>query len=129
GLEEWTDRLLQRLVARQAHELRSEDLEKVRIPAPVPEGRTHRVRPGRWEKVARALCDHLATSGEYSYTLDLRRQNPSLDAAVDFLQNTKQGHCERYASALTLMLRSQGIPCRVVKGFRGAESRGDGTYD
>ena len=38
---------------------------------------------------------------------------------MDFLVNVKQGHCERFASALALMLRSQGIPSRVVVGFRG----------
>src|SRR5262249_5447691 len=44
------------------------------------------------------------------------------------LRNVKQGHCERYAGALALMLRSQGIPARVINGFRGCESQGDGQY-
>jgi protein-glutamine gamma-glutamyltransferase len=48
---------------------------------------------------------------------------------MDFLVNVKAGHCERFASALTLMLRSQGIPSRLVVGFRGAEERADdGSY-
>src|SRR5262249_8443281 len=35
---------------------------------------------------------------------------------------------ERFAGALTLMLRSCNIPARVVIGFRGAENQGDGVY-
>ena len=47
------------------------------------------------------------------------RVDPSLDPTVDFLTNVRRGTCERYASALTLMLRSVGIPARIVKGYRG----------
>ena len=84
--------------------------------------------PEEWERVGRALEKHLAQSGEYGYTLDLRRQDASLDPAMDFLVNVKAGHCERFASALALMLRSQGVPSRVVVGFRGAADQGNGVY-
>jgi hypothetical protein len=47
---------------------------------------------------------------------------------MDFLVNTKQGHCERFASALALMLRSQGVPSRIVVGFRGADNPINGVY-
>jgi len=81
-----------------------------------------RVPPARHAKVARALCSHLAHSGEYRYSLELRRHNPRIDPAVDFLMNVKEGHCERYAGALALLLRSLGIPCRVANGYLGANS-------
>ncbi|GEM_PF-4234355 len=77
-------------------------------------------------KVAQALCRHLALSGEYRYSLDLRRQDNALDPTVDFLINIKEGHCERYAGGLALMLRSLGVRCRVVKGYLGAEMDDDG---
>src|SRR5262249_5442063 len=86
------------------------------------------VVPESAEKVAVALTDFLTQSGEYSYSLDRRREDVSIDPTLDFLQNVKQGHCERFAGGLTLMLRSLGIHARIVTGFRGAESRGDGTY-
>lgn len=57
---------------------------------------------------------------DFSYTLDL----PVLprDNAIDmFIMETRRGHCELFASALALMLRSLGIPTRVVSGFRGGE--------
>jgi protein-glutamine gamma-glutamyltransferase len=78
--------------------------------------------PQRRTAVARALTDYLASSGEYHYSLELQRKDLSLDPAEDFLVNVKQGHCEYYATALALMLRSVSIPARIVNGYRGAES-------
>jgi hypothetical protein len=86
------------------------------------------VEPAKWEKVAHALTEHLRSSHEYAYTLQLRRRDITLDPNEDFLRNIKQGHCERFASALALLLRSCRIPTRVVMGFRGAESQEPGEY-
>jgi hypothetical protein len=48
----------------------------------------------------------------------------------DFLLLRKQGHCEYYASALALMLRSVGIPSRMVSGFKGGKfNRISGAYE
>jgi protein-glutamine gamma-glutamyltransferase len=38
-----------------------------------------------------------------------------------FLFETRQGHCEYFASSMVLLLRAQGIPARLVTGFYGAE--------
>ncbi len=84
--------------------------------------------PRHHGKVARAVCEHFARSGEFRYTLDLGRADPHLDPLVDFLVNTKAGHCERFAGALTLALRSLRIPARVVRGFHGHERDEDGAY-
>lgn len=65
------------------------------------------------------LQAYLERSGEFTYTLDATVVDPSVDPVVDFLFNRKQGHCEYFASALTLMLRSVGVPARVVRGFKG----------
>ncbi|HKB04200.1 MAG TPA: transglutaminaseTgpA domain-containing protein [Gemmataceae bacterium] len=81
------------------------------------------------EAIARALERHLAASGEFTYTLDLTRKDKSVDPVEDFLLNTKSGHCQRFATALVLMLRTQGVPCQMVLGYRGCEGRGDGWYD
>ena len=56
---------------------------------------------------------------EYFYTLQppLLGNNP-----VDsFLFNTQQGFCEHYASAFAVMMRSVGIPARIVLGYQGGE--------
>jgi hypothetical protein len=86
------------------------------------------ILPAHHEVVARALCRYLATSGQYAYTLNLQRYRRDLDPTLDFLFHLKQGHCERFAGALALMLRSLGIGARVVTGFRGADHLGDGHY-
>ena len=53
----------------------------------------------------------------FTYTLD----NPSGKAAnplEDFLERSRAGHCEYFASAMALMLRARGVPARVVNGYR-----------
>ncbi|HJW08961.1 MAG TPA: DUF3488 and transglutaminase-like domain-containing protein, partial [Holophagaceae bacterium] len=64
-----------------------------------------------------AVAQLVARLQGFSYTLD----NPSGTAAnplEDFLERTKAGHCEFFASSLALMLRARGIPSRVVSGYR-----------
>ena len=65
---------------------------------------------------ARRLVDYLQRN--YGYTLELP-ENGRADPIGHFLFERKQGHCEYFASSLALMLRSIGIPSRVVTGFQG----------
>jgi hypothetical protein len=44
-----------------------------------------------------------------------------LDPVEDFLVNRKAGHCEYFASALALLLRSVDIRSRMVIGFKGGD--------
>jgi transglutaminase-like putative cysteine protease len=39
----------------------------------------------------------------------------------DFLFTTREGHCERYATSLALLLRMRGVPTRVAVGYLPAE--------
>jgi transglutaminase-like putative cysteine protease len=78
-------------------------------------------RPEYHERIARAFAHHLATTPELQYTTTLRRDRTDLDPIEEFLFHTKAGHCERFATALVLMLRSQGIPAVLVLGFKGCE--------
>lgn len=68
-----------------------------------------------------ALERALGRSEAFSYSSFRRRVNPELDPNEDFLLNVRSGHCERFASALVLLLRAQGIPARLVIGFRGGD--------
>ncbi|HXM68319.1 MAG TPA: transglutaminaseTgpA domain-containing protein [Candidatus Acidoferrum sp.] len=56
----------------------------------------------------------------YGYTLQLQRA-PLNDPLSNFLFVRKQGHCEYFASSMAVMLRTLGIPSRVVNGFRSDE--------
>ena len=75
--------------------------------------------PDSWSRIARLLEKHLATSPSYTYDMTSIRSDLTLDPTVDFLTNVRRGSCERYASGLTLMLRSVGIPARIVRGYHG----------
>jgi len=56
----------------------------------------------------------------YGYTLDLRGA-PSDDPLANFLFVRRAGHCEYFASAMTVMLRTLNIPARYVTGFLPGE--------
>lgn len=71
--------------------------------------------------IARAIESHLRDSGLYTYSLKANINDPTIDPVEDFLFNRKQGHCEYFASAMALMLRSQDIPSRLVSGYKGGE--------
>ncbi len=60
---------------------------------------------------------------EYQYTLELSGE--VAEPLTDFLFVRKAGHCEHFATALTLMLRTQGIQARLATGFFGGERVGD----
>ena len=51
------------------------------------------------------------------YDLYAPLPDPGEDAVHDFLFDTQLGFCEQIASALTVMLRTQGIPTRLVTGY------------
>lgn len=65
----------------------------------------------------RAAMLESALRARYLYTLQLPATEPA-DPLADFLFNRKKGHCEYFASAMTVMLRTLGIPARLVNGFQ-----------
>ena len=67
---------------------------------------------------AATLENYLKT--HFGYTLELP-QTSVKDPIANFLFERKQGHCEYFASAMAVMLRTLGIPSRVVNGFRSDE--------
>jgi transglutaminase-like putative cysteine protease len=82
---------------------------------------------------ALALRNYLRDSGEFQYSLemddsDLTDEQRQLDPVEQFVVYHKQGHCEYFASALVLMLRSQGIPARMVIGYKGGDWNSIGQY-
>jgi len=70
-------------------------------------------RAGRIER-------HLTT--EFGYSLEMPK-SVSGDPLADFLFVRRKGHCEYFASAMAVMLRTLGIPARIANGFQS------GTYN
>ncbi|MDA7951529.1 MAG: transglutaminaseTgpA domain-containing protein [Pirellulaceae bacterium] len=66
----------------------------------------------------------------FIYTLDQTAipHDELTDPTEEFLKIHRSGHCEYFASSLALMLRSQGIPTRVVSGYRGGDYNTVGSY-
>lgn len=67
------------------------------------------------EGKARAMERRLRS--DFGYTLELLPAKVP-DPLVHFLFERRKGHCEYFASALAVMLRTEGIPSRVVTGFQ-----------
>ncbi|WP_162551193.1 DUF4129 domain-containing transglutaminase family protein [Paenibacillus tepidiphilus] len=64
---------------------------------------------------AAAVRDYLQQN--YMYTLDTRIPPAGADFADDFLFGTRQGYCVHFATAMTVLLRSSGIPARYIQGY------------
>ena len=54
---------------------------------------------------------------DYGYTLELPNRQQR-DPLASFLFTRRKGHCEYFASAMAVMLRSLGIPARLATGFQ-----------
>ena len=78
--------------------------------------------------VAQALEAHLRGGDNFSYSLQGADRDPTIDPLEDFVTNNPTGHCEYFASALVMMLRSQGIPARLIIGFKGGQWNELGGY-
>ena len=70
----------------------------------------------RYDK-ALAVESYLQTN--YGYTLEQKARGK--EPLSDFLFNVREGHCEYFATAMAIMLRTQGIATRIVNGFHGGE--------
>jgi transglutaminase-like putative cysteine protease len=55
------------------------------------------------------------------YDLTVPREPPGVDAVDHFLFETRRGFCEHIASAMAVLLRTQGIATRVVTGYGPGE--------
>ncbi len=64
---------------------------------------------------------------QYRYSLDVGR-SVSGQPLDDFLFRRKTGYCEHYATALVVLLRTVGVPARLVTGFLPSEWNEYGNY-
>lgn len=84
--------------------------------------------PDNFYERAKRLEAYLRDSGRFSYTLDGAARPPGVDPLEDFMTNGPTGHCEFFAGALAMMLRSVNIPARVVLGYRSGEYNVVGNF-
>ncbi|RJG17032.1 transglutaminase family protein [Paenibacillus thiaminolyticus] len=81
---------------------------------------------GQYETVRRVQTFLLQ---EYAYTkLDTEVPPTGRDFVDYFLFEARQGYCNHFSTAMAVLLRTQGIPARWVKGFAPGELTGPGQY-
>jgi transglutaminase-like putative cysteine protease len=75
--------------------------------------------------IARALNYFRAQPFYYTLTPPPANTNHTAD---EFLFDDREGFCEHYASAFSILMRAAGIPARVVTGYQGGELNPLGEY-
>lgn len=75
------------------------------------------VTQGASDDMGKALLLESYLKHNYQYDVDSIFTSQQRTPLNQFLFETKAGHCEFFASALAVMLRSQGIPSRLITGF------------
>ncbi|MCZ6494486.1 MAG: transglutaminaseTgpA domain-containing protein [Planctomycetota bacterium] len=77
----------------------------------------------RWNQDAAGVLTDYFHAGEFTYTLDTSSTilKPDRDPIVQFIFDSKRGHCEYFASALAAMCNCVGIPARLITGYVALE--------
>ncbi len=78
-----------------------------------------RIAPG---PTAAEIIHQSLTYFRRNFDYTLAPETPSGEHPIQaFLFSTQKGHCEYFATSLALMLRTRGVPARVVNGFYATE--------
>jgi len=95
-------------------------------PRTLAQGREWRERHGSDD--AAIVRDALALFHDGGFRYTLVPAPLGRDAMDDFLFDTREGFCEHYSSAFTVLMRAAGIPARVVTGYQGGFWNQLGNY-
>ncbi|MFE3447921.1 transglutaminaseTgpA domain-containing protein [Nonomuraea sp. NPDC059194] len=68
-------------------------------------------------EAAVSLQRFFTTTGGFTYSLTT--EGHDTEALTNFLEQTRAGYCEQFASAMAVLARSIGIPARVAIGYTG----------
>jgi protein-glutamine gamma-glutamyltransferase len=75
---------------------------------------------GQSSGLGKALALERFLKDGFEYSLE-NTPSRAADPLADFLLDSREGHCEYFATAHAVMLRTLGIPSRLVNGFRRGE--------
>jgi transglutaminase-like putative cysteine protease len=88
-------------------------------------GRAGSAEPSDPDALVAGLYRHIGTGG-FSYTLSPGAyENDPVD---EFWLDRKVGFCEHFATAFVVVLRSMGIPARLVTGYQGVDAKPEDGY-
>jgi transglutaminase-like putative cysteine protease len=115
-----------RVVERLGPVARARYLQLPPLPPRIPE-LARRVTAGAATPAQQAERLTVWLSRALRYSLDLERRT-TLEPLEEFLFERRAGNCEYFAAALAVMLRTLGVPARVVNGFQRGEWNPYGEY-
>ncbi|UCG79293.1 MAG: DUF3488 domain-containing protein [Nitrospirota bacterium] len=72
------------------------------------------------------IRDHLKKNFKYSLFSEIPERGSN--AIEHFLFRSKKGYCEHFATAMAIMLRSVGVPSRLVTGYLSDQRNDIGDY-
>lgn len=103
----------------------------LQLPASLPDsvrklGAQIIANPGDRMSAAEAVEVYLKS--HYKYTLNSNVPPEGADFVADFLFRQKEGYCDHFSTAMVVLLRSQGIPARWVKGYAPGEQTAENEY-
>lgn len=79
---------------------------------------------------AQNISDYLSQNYTYNLTPKKReKSNKEKDLILYFLENSKEGFCSHFASAMVLLARSIGIPARYAEGYLVNASEINKTFE
>jgi transglutaminase-like putative cysteine protease len=78
----------------------------------------HKITEDQGNWFNRADRINLYLQRNYKYNLDVPPTPDNQDCIYDFLFESKSGYCEHFATAFVMLCRTNGIPARLVTGFR-----------
>jgi len=96
----------------------------LQLPASLPsrvEGLARQITAGLTNDFDRAAAIEAWLRANTVYDLNVPRDPEGVDAVDHFLFETRRGFCEHIASSMAVMLRSIGIPARLVTGYGPGE--------
>lgn len=76
----------------------------------------------------RAVEGYFQNNFSYSLRSNLENNLQGRSPLRAFLEDRREAHCEYFATASALLLRSQGIPCRLAAGYLVYEKNDDDDY-
>ena len=70
---------------------------------------------------ALAIRDYLRNEGNFTYAQDIEKPPRGSDGVDHFLFETGEGYSDYFASAMTVMMRSVGVPARLAAGYASGD--------
>jgi transglutaminase-like putative cysteine protease len=77
----------------------------------------HQVTSGATSAYDKAVALESWLRDTYTYSTHVDPVPPGVDWVDYFLNESRQGYCDYFATAMVVMLRSEGVPARVASGF------------